>query len=174
MEPNETTASSHGPTGSPGASSSFGNNASSSRGKADLAKRAIAMIIDSLAAALIGLVPYIGGLASVAYFLVRDGLEIDFMDQRSLGKKIVGLRPIRLDGRPMDLETSVRRNWMWGIGAITSLLVYIPILGWALIPFVMLAAVAIGLFEIYNVFTDPEGRRWGDNMAGTKVVEVDR
>ena len=130
------------------------------------------MIIDSLVAAVLNVVPYIGGLAGIAYFLVRDGLEIDFMDQRSFGKKIVGLRPVRLDGRPMDIETSVRRNWMWGIGAVTSLLLYIPILGWALIPFVMLAAVAIGLYEVYNVVTDPEGRRWGDTLAATKVIEV--
>lgn len=171
MESNETTASNQDPAGSTGPGASFGSDASSDRGKADLTKRAIAMIIDSLAASLVSIVPYVGGLVGVAYFLVRDGLELDFMDQRSLGKKIVGLRPIRLDGQPMDLETSVRRNWMWGIGAITSLLIYIPIIGWALIPFVMLAAVAIGLFEIYNVFTDPEGRRWGDTMAGTKVIE---
>ena len=130
------------------------------------------MIIDSLVVAVLGAVPYIGGIAGIAYFLVRDGLEIDFMDQRSLGKKVVGLRPIRLDGRPMDIETSVRRNWMWGISAVISLLLFIPILGWVLIPFVMLAAVAIGLYEIYNVVTDPEGRRWGDTLAATKVIEV--
>ncbi len=169
METNEPSASDFGPQ--PSGSSSFGNG-SANRGKADLGKRAIAMIIDSLVAAVLGVVPYIGGLAGIAYFLVRDGLEIDFMDQRSFGKKIVGLRPVRLDGRPMDIETSVRRNWMWGIGAVTSLLLYIPILGWALIPFVMLAAVAIGLYEVYNVVTDPEGRRWGDTLAATKVIEV--
>jgi uncharacterized protein involved in cysteine biosynthesis len=141
-------------------------------GKADLGKRFIAHIIDSVAAYVIGLVPIIGGIAGAAYFVCRDGLEVDFMDRRSLGKKIMKLRPVRLDGQPMDLETSARRNWMWGIGALISLLLYIPILGWILIPVVAIIAVAIGLYEVYKVITDDEGIRWGDQLANTKVVEV--
>jgi uncharacterized RDD family membrane protein YckC len=141
-------------------------------GKADLGKRFIAHIIDSIAAYVIGLVPIIGGIAGAAYLVCRDGLEVDFMDRRSLGKKIMKLRPVRLDGQPMDLETSARRNWMWGIGAIISLLLYIPIIGWVLIPVVAIVAIAIGLYEVYKVITDDEGRRWGDEMADTKVVEV--
>lgn len=140
--------------------------------KADLVKRAVAMIIDSLIAAVVGAVPYIGGLVGIAYMVLRDGLELEFMNRRSIGKQLIGLRPVRLDGQPMDIEASVRRNWMWGIGAITSLLLYIPIIGWLLIPVVSLIALAIGLFEIYKVVTDDEGRRWGDTMAGTKVIET--
>lgn len=152
-------------------SASDASSSTSMTGKADLVKRAVAMIIDGLITAVIGVVPYIGGLVGAAYMVVRDGLELEFMDRRSIGKKLIGLRPVRLDGRPMDIETSIRRNWMWGIGAITSLLFYIPILGWMLIPFVSLVALAIGLFEIYKVVTDEEGRRWGDSMADTKVIE---
>lgn len=142
------------------------------KAKADVGKRFIAMIIDAAIAVVLGFIPFLGGILGAAYFLVRDGLEVDFMDRRSLGKKVMKLRPVRLDGQPMDLETSVKRNWMWGLGAITSLLVYIPILGWALIPVVGLIALAIGIFEIYKVLTDAEGRRWGDELAGTKVIEV--
>jgi uncharacterized RDD family membrane protein YckC len=141
-------------------------------GKADLGKRFIAHIIDSVVAYVIGLVPIIGGIAGAAYLVCRDGLEVDFMDRRSFGKKIMKLRPIRLDGQPMDLEASARRNWMWGIGALISLLLYIPIIGWILIPVVAVIAVAIGLYEVYKVITDDEGRRWGDQLANTKVVEV--
>ncbi len=169
MEPAQEQAQPSSPTPRP---ASVTQPIASSKTKADLGKRFIAQLIDAAVAFVVGLVPYIGGLAGAAYFVVRDGLEIEFMDRRSLGKKIMKLRPVRDDGKPMDIETSVRRNWMWGIGAITSLLLYIPIIGWLLIPVVGLIAAAIGLFEIYKVLTDPEGRRWGDNLAKTKVIEV--
>ena len=140
--------------------------------KADQGKRFLAVIIDCLIAGALGMIPFVGGIAGAAYMLVRDGLEVDFMRNRSLGKQLMKLRPIRLDGQPMTMETSVRRNWMFGLGAITSALVYIPIVGWILIPIVGLVALGIGIYEIYLVVTDAEGRRWGDKMAGTKVIEV--
>lgn len=141
-------------------------------GKADLTKRFVAMLIDSVLAYAIGFVPVIGGIVGAAYMVVRDGLDLDFMKQRSLGKHLMDLRPVRLDGQPMDMEASFRRNWMFGIGALVPLLLFIPILGWILIPFVGLAALGLGLFEIYKVLTDEEGRRWGDDLAHTKVIEV--
>lgn len=142
-------------------------------GKADLTKRFVAMLIDSVLAYAIGFVPVIGGIIGAAYMVVRDGLDLDFMKQRSIGKHIMKLRPVHLDGQPMDLEASFRRNWMFGLGALVPLLLFIPILGWILIPFVGLAALGLGLFELYKVLTDEEGRRWGDDLARTKVVEVD-
>jgi uncharacterized RDD family membrane protein YckC len=140
--------------------------------KADVGKRFIALVIDGVISAVLGLVPIVGGIAGTIYIVVRDGLEVEFMPNRSFGKKVMGLQPMRLDGQPVDLQTSFRRNWMFGIGALTSLLLYIPILGWVLIPFVALISLAIGIYEIYLVMTDEEGRRWGDRLASTKVIEV--
>ncbi len=137
---------------------------------ADRSTRLLAILIDGLVAAALSVVPLIGGVAGVAYYVVRDGLRVEFMDGRSIGKHVMGIDVVRLDGRPMDLETSIRRNWMWSIGALTGTLVYIPILGWMLIPFVALVGIGIGLYEAYRVLSDPEGRRWGDEMAGTLVV----
>ncbi|HEY0839899.1 MAG TPA: RDD family protein [Vulgatibacter sp.] len=144
--------------------------------KADLGKRAVALIIDSVIAFLVGLIPYVGPLVGAAYWLLRDGLEFDFADRRSVGKKVMKLRPVRLDGQPMDIGSSIRRNWMFAIGAVFGLLNLIPVLGWIvalilLIP-LSLAAFALGIFEIIKVFTDTKGRRLGDNMAGTQVIEV--
>jgi hypothetical protein len=34
-------------------------------------------------------------------------------------------------------------------------------------------AFLIGIIELILVFTDAEGRRFGDKMAGTRVIEVD-
>lgn len=113
-----------------------------------------------------GLIPIVGALAGAAYMLVRDGLEVDFMDRRSLGKKVMKLRPVRLDGQPMDIGASAKRNIPFAIGPVIMI---IPILGWILGPIV---ALAIGIIEIVLVLTDAEGRRLGDKWAETKVIEV--
>ena len=141
-------------------------------GKADLGRRVLAALIDAGLGFVIGLVPVIGGLAAAAYWLVRDGLELDFMDRRSLGKRVMKLRPVRLDGAPMDLAASARRNWMFALGGVVSLLLFIPVLGWLLMLPVALAALGLGLLELVKVLTDEQGRRWGDRLAGTKVLEV--
>lgn len=140
-------------------------------GKADVGKRFLALLIDSAIAFVLGFVPVIGGLIGAAYFVVRDGLELDVMHYRSLGKHVMKLRPVRLDGQPMDLETSARRNWMFSLGAVTTVLAWIPFVGWLLMIPVVLVALALGLYEGYKVITDDEGRRWGDALAQTKVVE---
>jgi uncharacterized RDD family membrane protein YckC len=145
-------------------------DASAAAEKADVAARFLAMLIDAVVAAALSMVPLIGGVAGTVYYVVRDGLDVEFMQGRSLGKRVMGLRVVRADGQPMDLETSVRRNWMWAIGAMAGVLAYIPILGWILIPFVGLISLAIGLYEGYLVLTTSDGRRWGDQMARTKVV----
>jgi uncharacterized RDD family membrane protein YckC len=152
-----------------------GSKAIDKVGKADLGKRFVAYLIDELLAGVMMSIPYIGGIAGAAYLLVRDGLELDFMDHRSLGKKLMKLRPVRLDGKPVDIATSIRRNWMFALGGALSLLTFIPVLGWVValilvIPLI-LASLVIGLIEVIRVFTDPRGRRLGDAMADTVVVE---
>jgi uncharacterized RDD family membrane protein YckC len=141
-------------------------------GKADLMKRFLAALIDGVLAMVMGFVPVLGGIAGAAYMLLRDGLELDFMDGRSLGKKVMKLRPVRLDGKPMDLQASARRNWMFALGGITAVLAWIPIIGWLLMIPIALAGLALAIVEIVLVLTDAEGRRWGDKLAGSKVVEV--
>jgi uncharacterized RDD family membrane protein YckC len=141
-------------------------------GKADLMKRFVAALIDGLLAGVVSMVPLVGGLAGAAYMLLRDGFEFDFMDRRSLGKKVMKLRPVTQDGTPMDLAKSVRRNWMFGIGGLISVLLFIPILGWLLIIPVALVAFGLGIVEIFLVITDPKGQRLGDRMAKTQVIEV--
>jgi uncharacterized RDD family membrane protein YckC len=158
------------PNGSPGAPTSA-HAAALAGGKADLGKRFLAMLIDAALAIVVSFIPVIGGIAGAAYWLVRDGLEFEFMDRRSIGKKVMKLRPLRLDGAPMDIETSVRRNWMFGLGGIVSILLFIPFIGWLLMIPVGLLALALGLFELFKVLTDEQGRRLGDSMARTKVIE---
>jgi len=140
--------------------------------KADLAKRFIAALIDFLLAGGVSLIPFIGGIVGAAYILVRDGLELDFMDRRSIGKKLIKLRPIRLDGQPMDVATSVKRNFPLAIGAVGAIFWIIPILGWIIAILLGLTGLVVGIVEAVLVLTDAEGRRMGDKFAGTKVIEV--
>jgi len=139
-------------------------------GRPDPTTRILATFIDVVIVAVVGLVPLVGGLVGVAYILVRDGLAFDFMDGRSIGKKLMKLRPVRLDGQPMDVNTSIRRNWPLAFGSLAQALLYIPVLGWLLIPFVAIAGVVIVVLELLKVLNAPDGRRWGDTMAGTQVV----
>lgn len=141
-------------------------------GKPDTMTRFIAFLIDAVAVYAVGLVPIIGGIVGVAYVLLRDGLDYDFMDKRSIGKKIMKLRPVRLDGKPMDMRTSVMRNLPLTLGSLAQILLFVPILGWIFVPFVLIAGIVVVIIEIVRVFNDPEGRRWGDQLAGTKVIVV--
>lgn len=157
----------------------------SSIGKADLGKRFVAVLIDGLIAGAIGLVLGLGGrgllygvgtLVGVAYILLRDGMALDFMNGRSIGKKVMKLRPIRLDGGAMDINTSVRRNWplavgnlIWGVAAVFGGLGIYLFAG--LLAIIAWLGSLLGLVEGILVLTDSEGRRIGDKFAGTKVIE---
>lgn len=140
--------------------------------KPDVGKRVIAFIIDLVVAMILGIIPFIGSLLGAVYMLVRDGLDIDFMKRRSLGKKLMGLRPVRLDGQPMDIMTSIMRNWPLALGSLASSITYAPFLGLlGLSLLISLVGFVLLLVEIYYVLTSADGRRWGDRLAQTKVVE---
>lgn len=140
--------------------------------KPDLGKRAIAAIVDGAIAGAVGLIPVIGGIIGALYILLRDGFDFEFMDGRSVGKKLMNLRPVRLDGGKMDFATSAKRNWTICLGSLASFLLVIPFLGWVLYIPTLIAAIVLGIIELVRVFTDPEGRRLGDTVAGTRVIEV--
>jgi len=140
--------------------------------KADLSKRFLAALIDGILAAIVAWIPFVGGIIAAAYLLVRDGLEIDFADRRSIGKKVMKLRPIRLDGQPMNLETSIKRNLPLCIGAVGAIFWVIPILGWIIAILLGIIGLIVAVIEALTVISDSEGRRMGDKFAGTKVIEV--
>ncbi len=133
-------------------------------GKCDTGKRILAFIIDAVLALILGLLPIIGLLLAPAYWLLRDGLTINFMDHRSIGKKIMKIRPITLEGKQLEIMDSVKRNWMFAMGPF----MLIPIIGWFIILPLMVIFV---LVEIILTLTDKEGRRFGDKIAGTIVLE---
>lgn len=133
-------------------------------------RRALAGLIDAALAITLGLVPLLGGLAAISYWLARDGLDLGPIRRRSIGKSIVGLRPVRAAGERMDLRTSVRRNWTFALVGAVQLLFFIPILGWIGAALIALAAVPLGVVEVALILVHPQGRRLGDRMARTTVV----
>jgi uncharacterized RDD family membrane protein YckC len=148
--------------------------------KADLSKRFIAGLIDAIPAivvsAVFGLIPFIGGiiggLAAAGWWLVRDGLDLEFADRRSPGKKLMKLRPLQLNGQPVTMELSIKRNLPLAIYAIGFVLWVVPVLGHLLSIPIFLVGGIIGVIEIVLVLTDPEGRRMGDKLANTRVVDT--
>lgn len=139
-------------------------------------ERIVAALLDGIIAsgltAFLSGAPLLGGLVGGAYLVARDGFEVGPLRFRSVGKYVMGLGLVRLDGRPLTLETSVQRNWMLGLTSVAGAFVVVPIVGGALASLVSFAGLALILFEIYNVLADPAGRRWGDRLGKTKVVET--
>lgn len=147
--------------------------------KADQGKRIVAALIDAIpavVAAFFAWIPFIGGpIAAIlagGWWLVRDGLELEFADRRSIGKKVMKLRPVRLDGRAMDLETSVKRNAPLVIGYVGFFFWIVPVIGPLVSAPVFAIGGLVGIVELVLVLTDADGRRFGDKFAGTKVVET--
>ena len=122
-------------------------------------------LIDSLCAiplAIPAMIPYVGILFAPLlglYWISRDS----FFGGQSLGKKVVGLKVVRLDGKPFDWGTSVRRNIVF----IPLLSVAIPGAGFILGPGLL---GIINIVEIFLVLTTQ--RRIGDNIAQTVVVRA--
>ena len=77
--------------------------------KADRNRRFLAVVIDGLIAGGLSIIPWLGSLLAAAYMLLRDGLDVTFMDRRSIGKRLLRLRPMRDDGAPVTWDVSVRR-----------------------------------------------------------------
>ena len=142
--------------------------------KADLGKRFLAFLIDAVIAAIISRIPWIGGILAALYIPFRDGFDVEFMDHRSIGKRIMRLRPLTDDGSPVTLRVSATRNWPLVVTSLAVVLLLIPLLGWILIPLAWVAGLILLLIEGFLTVTDDGGRRWGDRLAGTRVVETDR
>ncbi len=143
--------------------------------KADTGKRALAFIIDvAVAWVLSAVIPtFVGPLLGALYLLLRDGFDFEYMDGRSLGKRLIGLRPVRLDGGKMDMATSVSRNWTIALASLAaSFGVFGLIITLGLVLLLVLGGAILQLIEVVLTVIDAEGRRLGDKFAGTIVVEA--
>jgi uncharacterized RDD family membrane protein YckC len=121
---------------------------------------------------------FLGSIISLGYILGRDVLAGD----RSIGKKIQDIRVVTTTGAPITFMDSARRNGIFAIGAalgfLSATLQLIPCLGDAvacmLMPLTMLGmvvAVGAAIYEMLQITQQPEGIRFGDRTAGTRVVK---
>lgn len=127
--------------------------------RAGLLLRTAAKILDLiLIAAVIEVIPRAGFIAGLAYLLLGDGL----FDGRSLGKKVIGLKVVSISTfEPCTFRASLLRNSTLGLGYLLGL---IPWIGWIVFP-------VIAAIEFILILGNTEGRRLGDEIAGTIVIE---
>ncbi len=114
---------------------------------ASVGNRVVAMLIDMIIGMVVSLVPVIGWVATIAYFITRDALP--FLDGQSIGKKVMKLRAV-------DANTGAPLTNNWGASAIRNVVLYIPF-------FVFV--------ELFVLISNKE-QRLGDQWAKTKVVQI--
>ena len=120
---------------------------------------------------------FLGAVVSLGYILGRDVVAGD----RSIGKKVQNIRVVTAAGGPVTFNESARRNGIFAIGSalglLSATLMLIPCLGDAvacmLMPLQLLGmvvSVGAAIYEILQITQQPEGIRFGDRTAGTRVV----
>ena len=130
--------------------------------KAQILNRGIARLIDLyiVAAAAQMLVP-VGFLGGLAYILIADG----FSGGRSIGKRLIGLQTVLPGQREAaGFRESIIRNIPFAVAQVAFA---VPYVGW-------LISVAIIAFEAILILGNEQGRRFGDEVAGTQVLDVGR
>jgi uncharacterized RDD family membrane protein YckC len=128
--------------------------------KAHVLNRFIAKLIDLfIVIAADEIAPPVGFLSGLAYILIADG----FAGGRSVGKRLVGLQTLRIDGREAaGFRESIIRNLPLGAAQLAFA---VPYVGW-------LAAAAILAFESLLILGNEQGRRLGDEIARTQVLDA--
>jgi uncharacterized RDD family membrane protein YckC len=128
--------------------------------KAHVLNRFIAKLIDLfIVVAADEIAPPVGFLSGLAYILIADG----FAGGRSVGKRLVGLQTLRIDGREAaGFRESIIRNLPLGAAQLAFA---VPYVGW-------LAAAAILAFESLLILGNEQGRRLGDEIARTQVLDA--
>jgi uncharacterized RDD family membrane protein YckC len=130
--------------------------------KARVLSRGIAKLIDLFIVAAAGqmIVP-VGFLGGLAYILIADG----FSGGRSLGKRLIGLQTVLPGQREAaGFRESIIRNLPFAVAQVAFA---VPYVGW-------LVSVAIIAFEAVLILGNEQGRRFGDEVAGTQVLDVGR
>lgn len=130
--------------------------------KAQVLNRGIAKLIDVfIVAAADQMIVPVGFLAGLAYILIADG----FAGGRSIGKRLIGLQTVLPDRHePAGFRESIIRNLPF---AVAQLAFAIPYVGW-------IVSVAIMALEGVLIIGNEQGRRLGDEIAGTQVLDAGR
>lgn len=128
--------------------------------KAHVLNRFVAKLIDLfIVIAASEIAPPVGFLSGLTYILIADG----FGGGRSIGKRLVGLQTMRMDGQDTaGFRESIIRNLPLGGAQIAFA---VPYVGW-------LVSLAILAFEGLLIIGNEQGRRLGDEVARTHVLDA--
>ena len=128
--------------------------------KAHVLNRFIAKLIDLFIVVAAGeIAPPVGFLSGLAYILIADG----FAGGKSIGKWLVGLQTMRLDGPDTaGFRESIIRNLPLGGAQIAYA---VPYIGW-------LVSLVILAFESFLIIGNEQGHRLGDEVARTHVLDA--
>jgi uncharacterized RDD family membrane protein YckC len=146
-----------------------GSLPSAARQKFAVAQRVAAKMIDLLIVGMVGvLLPtFFAPIAGFIYSLVGDGLNGWGFRGQSVGKRLMGLKVVRVPGgEPMRMRDSTIRNLPIGVATFFAI---IPLWGWIIC---ILVGVPLMLIEITLMLRMKDETRLGDIMAGTRVVPV--
>ncbi len=126
--------------------------------QAGLLSRVVAKSIDVIIIlAATEILPKAGFLAGVGYILIGDGIA----GGGSIGKRLLRLSVLDEEGEACRVRESILRNLTLGTGIV---LWRVPLIGWLL-------AAAIFTLEFIVLLGSREGKRIGDEIAKTRVVE---
>lgn len=118
--------------------------------------------------------------AAAIILLVKDmPFKVGPLENQTPGKKAMGIKVCKLNGEPIDMNLSIKRNLLTAspyIAAAISMLfsvIHIQYVTFfiSLIAFAVLSTasiVALG-YEMYGIHSDSQGRKWGDKYAETIV-----
>lgn len=141
--------------------------------RANLLRRCIAALIDGvIAGVLSSVIPFIGFLLGAAYTLTKDAIVFELLKNedfrnKSIGKKLMNLEIALVEKEGyVDWAVSVRRNIPLAIGTV---IMVIPVIGWVVGSII---ALILGIVETILVLTQPDGRRLGDKMGHTQVIDA--
>jgi uncharacterized RDD family membrane protein YckC len=130
--------------------------------KAKVLNRGIAKLIDLfIVAAASQIIVPVGFLGGLAYILIADG----FADGRSIGKRLIGLQTVLPDRREAaGFRESIIRNLPFAVAQVAFA---VPYVGW-------IVSAAIIALEAILILGNEQGRRLGDEVAGTQVLDAGR
>jgi|GEM_PF-297020 len=145
----------------------------------------LSVIFAFIHAAIGALMSVIGALAVMGFFLARDMI----FSGNSLGKKMMKIKIVTAGGEPLTFTHSAKRNFVFAVpylflfiqnllgfigailpSAITCLAGAVGLILWVLQVIIALAVLGFIIWEIITITKEPEGVRWGDQFAGTRVV----
>ncbi len=132
-----------------------------------LGKRFLARLLDGLLVGLpVGAVvgtfglwrgPFVSSLivaaAHFGYFVWMEGTR-----GQTVGKQVLQMHVVRVDGQPMDADAAMRRNWWLLLGIV-------GVLG-------SLAEVVVVIVIVITILSDARGEGFHDRMAGTIVLNA--